>query len=201
MGGRLPRCSWARASTRRSGTYPVEQRGAGPRARDNRETDRPDSGSRQENRDGQDQVLEIGALRQVNSASVPSRLLPTYLLEDPEQVPAEPGRRPLCGLRPRQADSGDQKPQLHITKAGDEALRSLLVCAAQTSWVRMDRTVIYGVGVLRFAERGGEGGEETSGCRCGSQTGRAASQALGNRRNLRPAAQCTESRGETETAL
>ena len=35
------------------------------------------------------------------------------------------------GLRPRRADSGDLSPQLHITKAGDEMLRRLLVGSAQ----------------------------------------------------------------------
>jgi transposase len=37
---------------------------------------------------------------------------------------------PYLGLRPRQADSGDLSPQLHITKAGDEMLRRLLVSSA-----------------------------------------------------------------------
>jgi transposase len=35
------------------------------------------------------------------------------------------------GLRPRQRDSGDQQPQLRITKAGDRYLRSLLIQGAQ----------------------------------------------------------------------
>ena len=35
------------------------------------------------------------------------------------------------GLRPRQRDSGEQQPQLRITKAGDRYLRSLLIQGAQ----------------------------------------------------------------------
>jgi transposase len=34
---------------------------------------------------------------------------------------------PYLGLRPKQKDSGDSQPQLGISKAGDQLLRSLLV--------------------------------------------------------------------------
>ena len=37
---------------------------------------------------------------------------------------------PYLGLRPRQSQSGDQDPELRITKAGDTDLRRLLVGSA-----------------------------------------------------------------------
>jgi transposase len=57
----------------------------------------------------------------------------TYLLtlEDPTRFPRSRAVGSYLGLRPRQKDSGSLKPQLRITKAGDETVRRLLVGAAQ----------------------------------------------------------------------
>jgi transposase len=57
----------------------------------------------------------------------------TYLLtlEDPARFPRSRAVGSYLGLRPRQKDSGSLRPQLRITKAGDEAVRRLLVGAAQ----------------------------------------------------------------------
>lgn len=74
---------------------------------------------------------EIAALRQVFGVGPVTATTYVLTLEDPGRFPRSRAVGCYVGLRPRQADSGDQKPQLHITKAGDEALRSLLVCAAQ----------------------------------------------------------------------
>ena len=49
----------------------------------------------------------------------------------PGALSPQPRRGLLLGLRPRQKDSGSLRPQLRITKAGDEAVRRLLVGAAQ----------------------------------------------------------------------
>ncbi|MCL5736348.1 MAG: IS110 family transposase [Actinobacteria bacterium] len=73
---------------------------------------------------------EVAGLRQV--AGVGPITATTYVLtlEDPGRFPRSRAVGCYVGLRPRQADSGEQRPQLHITKAGDEALRALLVGAA-----------------------------------------------------------------------
>lgn len=57
----------------------------------------------------------------------------TYLLtlEDPGRFPVSRDVGPYLGLVPKQRDSGDSQPQLHITKEGDRYLRKLLVQAAQ----------------------------------------------------------------------
>jgi transposase len=74
---------------------------------------------------------EIAALRQVFGVGPVTATTYVLTLEDPSRFARSRAVGCYVGLRPRQADSGEQKPQLHITKAGDEALRSLLVCAAQ----------------------------------------------------------------------
>ncbi len=74
---------------------------------------------------------EISALRQVPGVGPVTATTYILTIEDPGRFARSRAVGCYVGLRPRQADSGDQKPQLHITKAGDEALRSLLVCAAQ----------------------------------------------------------------------
>lgn len=74
---------------------------------------------------------EIAALRQVAGVGPVTATTYVLTLEDPNRFPRSRAVGCYIGLRPRQADSGDQRPQLHITKAGDEVLRSLLVGAAQ----------------------------------------------------------------------
>lgn len=59
------------------------------------------------------------------------------------------------GLRPRQRDSGQQQPQLRITKAGDRYLRSLLIQGAQYILGRGPDTDLKQWG-LRLAARGGK---------------------------------------------
>jgi len=59
------------------------------------------------------------------------------------------------GLCPRRRDSGEQRPQLRITKAGDRLLRSLLVrCAHYVLGPFGPATAVRRAG-LRMAERGG----------------------------------------------
>jgi transposase len=59
------------------------------------------------------------------------------------------------GLRPKQRDSGEQQPQLRITKSGDEMLRRYLVNGSQYILGPFGPdTQLRRVG-LRLAERGG----------------------------------------------
>jgi transposase len=52
-------------------------------------------------------------------------------LEDPERFKRSRDVGPYLGLTPKQRDSGNSQPQMHITKEGDGYLRKLLVQAAQ----------------------------------------------------------------------
>ncbi len=73
---------------------------------------------------------ETALLRQVPGVGALTALTPGLTPEDPARFPDPRAVGSYLGLRPRQADSGDLAPQLHITKAGDEMLRRLLVSSA-----------------------------------------------------------------------
>jgi transposase len=69
-------------------------------------------------------------LQQVNGVGVHTAL--TFMLTIGDAERFEKSRTVGCflGMRPRQKDSGESKPQLGITKAGDEYLRKTLVNCA-----------------------------------------------------------------------
>jgi transposase len=52
-------------------------------------------------------------------------------IDDPKRLKKSRMAGGLVGLRPKQRDSGNQSPQLGITKTGDRYLRTLLVQGAQ----------------------------------------------------------------------
>ena len=60
------------------------------------------------------------------------------------------------GLRPRQRDSGQCQPQLRITKAGDQYLRSLLIQGAQYILGRFGPDTDLRRWGLKLAQRGGK---------------------------------------------
>jgi len=77
-------------------------------------------------------------------------------LEDPSRFPRARAVGSYLGLRPRQADSGDLKPRLRITKAGDEMLRRLLVECAQYLLGPFGRDSDLRRWGLKLVERGGK---------------------------------------------
>ena len=54
----------------------------------------------------------------------------TLTIDDPHRFHKSRSIGGYLGLRPRQGDSGESKPQLSITKAGDHMVRRLLVGCA-----------------------------------------------------------------------
>jgi transposase len=73
---------------------------------------------------------ETGLLRQVSGVGPLTSLSFVLTLEDPERFKYSRAVGPYLGLRPRQNQSGEQNPELRITKAGDMDLRRLLVGSA-----------------------------------------------------------------------
>jgi transposase len=73
---------------------------------------------------------ETRTLRQVKGVGPITALAFVLTLEDPHRFRNSRSVGSYLGLRPRQRDSGEQRPQLRITKAGDALLRRLLVTAA-----------------------------------------------------------------------
>lgn len=74
---------------------------------------------------------ETERLRQVTGVGPITALAYVLTLEDPNRFPKSRTVGAYLGLRPRRSDSGQHKPELRITKAGDSYVRSLLVNSAQ----------------------------------------------------------------------
>lgn len=95
-------------------------------------------------------------LEQVNGVGVHTALCFMLTIGDAERF--EKSRMVGCfvGLRPKQQESGESKPQLGITKAGDEFLRKTLVnCAHYIIGPHGEDSDLRRYG-LRICERGGK---------------------------------------------
>jgi len=71
------------------------------------------------------------AVTQVNGVGPLTSLTFVLTIGDPERFKKSRTVGAYFGLRPRQRDSGEQQPELHITKAGAPLMRRLLVNCAQ----------------------------------------------------------------------
>lgn len=69
-------------------------------------------------------------MQQVAGVGPLTALAFVLVIEDPERFRKSREVGPYLGLVPRQSQSGEQAPQLPITKAGDPLLRRLLVQSA-----------------------------------------------------------------------
>lgn len=94
-------------------------------------------------------------LNQVGGVGVHTALLYMLTIGDPERFQKSRWVGCFLGMRPKKQDSGENKPQLGITKAGDVYLRKTLVNCAQHISDPADRTVICDV--LGYGSVNGEG--------------------------------------------
>lgn len=99
---------------------------------------------------------ETALLAQVSGVGTLTSLAFVLTVEDPRRFPKCRSVGSYLGLRPRQADSGALKPQLRITKAGDEMLRGLLVECAHHILGRLGPDTDLKRWGLKLAERGGK---------------------------------------------
>lgn len=76
---------------------------------------------------GKESYPETRLLRQVQGVGPVTALHYVLTLERPERIDKARNVAAYLGLVPRRRQSGDSDPDLRITKAGDRALRSLLV--------------------------------------------------------------------------
>ena len=79
---------------------------------------------------GREQYPETKRLRQVPSVGPITSLAYVLTIEDPRRFAKSRSAGAYLGLTPRQRDSGDARPELSISKRGDEFLRRLLIEAA-----------------------------------------------------------------------
>ena len=77
-----------------------------------------------------DRYPQAAVLRQVKGVGPVTSLAYVLILEDPHRFKKSRSVGPYLGLRTRKNQTGEQDPQLRITKAGDELLRRLLVGSA-----------------------------------------------------------------------
>lgn len=71
-----------------------------------------------------------GAVEAIKGVGPVTALAFVLAVGDPHRFPSSRRMGPYFGLTPRQHDSGDNSPQLRITKAGDPLVRRLLVGSA-----------------------------------------------------------------------
>ena len=103
---------------------------------------------------------ETELLRQVPGVGAITALYYVLTIEDPARFSKSRSVGAYVGLRPKKRDSGEQSPQLRITKAGDRLLRSLLVrCAHYILGPFGPDTDLRRAG-LRMCERGGGAGKK-----------------------------------------
>jgi transposase len=79
---------------------------------------------------GRSRYPETRLLRQVPSVGPITSLAYVLTIEDPKRFAKSRAVGAYFGLTPRQRDSGDAKPELAISKRGDELMRRLLIEAA-----------------------------------------------------------------------
>jgi transposase len=99
---------------------------------------------------------ETKVFRQVKGVGPITSLGFVLTLEDPGRFPKSRSVGAYLGLRPRQRESGEQRPQLRITKAGDAMLRRLLVSSAHYILGPFGPDTDLRRFGLRLAERGGK---------------------------------------------
>jgi transposase len=73
---------------------------------------------------------ETDLLRQVAGVGALTSLSYVLTVEDPQRFRSSRSLGAYLGLQPRRSQSGEQDPELRITKAGDRELRRLLVGSA-----------------------------------------------------------------------
>ena len=132
MGSRLPRCSAPSFVSKVAEHVPPELHQALAPVLDTiRElTARIRSYDREIERLCTERYPETERLRQVSGVGSLTALAYVLVLEDPDRFACSRAVGPYLGLRPKRADSGDTRPQLRISKGGDELLRKLLVQSA-----------------------------------------------------------------------
>jgi transposase len=98
---------------------------------------------------------ETQLLRQVPGVGPITALYFVLTIEDPTRFAKSRSVGAYLGLRPKQHNSGEQQPQLGITKAGDVLLRRFLVSAAHYVLGPFGPDTDLRRAGLRMAERGG----------------------------------------------
>jgi transposase len=99
---------------------------------------------------------DVAALEQVDGVGVLTSLVYVLTLEDKGRFASSRMAGAYLGLRPRKQKSGNDDPQLRITKAGDPFVRRLLVLSANYILGPFGKDSDLRRWGLKLAERGGK---------------------------------------------
>jgi transposase len=105
---------------------------------------------------GREKYGHTELLRQVKGVGPLTSLAYVLTLENPDRFRKSRDVGPYVGLVPKQEDSGDNQPQLRISKAGDVMLRRLLVGSAHYILGPFGPDTDLRRYGLRLCERGGK---------------------------------------------
>jgi transposase len=131
LGGRIPRCSTAAFASKARAYIPVElQPALLPTLDLIAQLTQQIKQSEKELQKAARRYPEVAFLRQVKGVGFLTALAFILVIEEPQRFTQSRAVGAFVGLTTRQSQSGEQAPQLHITKAGDELLRRLLVQSA-----------------------------------------------------------------------
>ena len=112
--------------------------------------------TRQAERIATDRYPDTAVVRQIKGVGPVTALAFVLTIEEPSRFPRSRTVGAYLGLRPRQRDSGERKPQLGISKAGDSFVRRLLInCAHYIMGPFGPDTDLRSFG-QRIADRGGK---------------------------------------------
>lgn len=158
VGGRLPRCETKYVADRAAKCLPSELAPAlSPILSAIAElTIRIAAYDRQIEQMAKERYPETDLLRQVPGVGAITATTFVLTVEDPTRFPRARAVGSYLGLRPRRAESGMLNPQMHITKAGDKHLRSLLVECAHHILGHLGPDTDLKRWGLKLAERGGK---------------------------------------------
>lgn len=133
VGGRLPKCSTASFATKVQDHLPQSLRPAlePMLAAIAGLTEQIKAMTRDLKQLARERYPETGLLTQVHDVGLITSLTYVLTLEEPARFPRSRCVGAYLGIVARERQSGEQKPQLRITKTGDVYLRSVLVQCAQ----------------------------------------------------------------------
>jgi transposase len=131
LGGRIPSCSTATFATKAEAYIPAELQPAllptlaliGQLTQQIKQSEKELEGVSK-------RYPEVEFLRQIKGVGCLTALAFVLVIEEPQRFTKSRAVGAFVGLTARQSQSGEQEPPLHITKAGDELLRRLLVQSA-----------------------------------------------------------------------
>src|SRR5437867_981263 len=173
LGGRLPRCS-AEAFARRVGPHvpPAVRPALAPVLEQLQQlTTTIRAFDRAVEHRCAQSYPETARLRQVTGVGPVTALAYVVVLDDPTRFRRSRAVGAYLGLRPRRSQSGEQDPQLRITKAGNPFLRRLVVQAAHYILGPHGPDCDLGRHGERIAVRGGEDAKTVAVTAAGRQVG------------------------------